>query len=556
MAHAILRYALCSIASLHFIPPTYCAPSPGLFQLLDPQGVNLWKLEAAKATNRFTSSLTLNKSPVLLVQDMQLPPMQDPRTMDFHAQWFQQPLDHFSNSLKHMFHQCWQYWVNDRHYMPNGGGPVIVLDGGKMSGQDWLPFLDMGIVDILAKATHGVGVTLEHWYYGESIPINNLTTDSLQWPNNEQAAADSANFISNVQFDGIDEDLTAPGMPWIYYGVHMGFYSPKPSLNSITHAAITNWQYMDFICIYADPKCSAHLENSIKAIDFILDQHIFSSCLKALFGLAGLEDDEDFVSVLESPLGAWQSKNWDLAVGSTAFDDFCAALNKLLGWAPAYLAFNHIRWMVMLSPKFSIDLSIINYSRWIREHVVSECSSNNSNQTIEECFGTFDDPQYQKTTLDQSWQLWLFQVCTQWSYYTTGPPDHNHPHIISCRLTLEYESKICKQIRNFHYFILAFPPRKYFAVPSLPNIMAINALGDFDLAADCLAFIDGEVDPWRPDTPHSDDVKDREDTILRPFKLIPNAIHHWDENGLHNILNEPDICKIHGDTIHFVNEWL
>lgn len=39
------------------------------------------------------------------------------------------------------------------------------------------------------------------------------------WLTNEQAAADSANFMANVKFDGIDEDLTAPGTPWIYYGV-------------------------------------------------------------------------------------------------------------------------------------------------------------------------------------------------------------------------------------------------------------------------------------------------------------------------------------------------
>jgi hypothetical protein len=32
-----------------------------------------------------------------------------------------------------------------------------------------------------------------------------------------------------------------------------------------------------------------------------------------------------------------------------------------------------------------------------------------------------------------------------------------------------------------------------------------------------------EVDPWRPDTPHSDDAKKRADTILRPFKLIPST---------------------------------
>lgn len=43
------------------------------------------------------------------------------------------------------------------------------------------------------------------------------TTD--RWLNNDQAAADSANFMANVKFPGVDEDLTAPGKPWIYYGV-------------------------------------------------------------------------------------------------------------------------------------------------------------------------------------------------------------------------------------------------------------------------------------------------------------------------------------------------
>lgn len=51
----------------------------------------------------------------------------------------------------------------------------------------------------------------------------------------------------------------------------------------------------------------------------------------------------------------------------------------------------------------------------------------------------------------------------------------------------------------------------------------MNALGDFDIAADRLAIIDGENDPWRPDTPHSDDARPRPDTMLRPFKLIPGT---------------------------------
>lgn len=40
-----------------------------------------------------------------------------------------------------------------------------------------------------------------------------------RWLNNNQAAADSANFMKNVKFKGIDEDLTSPHTPWIYYGV-------------------------------------------------------------------------------------------------------------------------------------------------------------------------------------------------------------------------------------------------------------------------------------------------------------------------------------------------
>ena len=83
-------------------------------------------------------------------------------------------------------------------------------------------------------------------------------------------------------------------------------------------------------------------------------------------------------------------------------------------------------------------------------------------------------------------------------------------------------------------------------MPPLPNVTAVNALGDYNIAADKLAFIDGEgmlvffishlypamltahgsaVDPWRPYTPHSTygGAVERGDTLLRPFKIIPGA---------------------------------
>lgn len=67
--------------------------------------------------------------------------------------------------------------------------------------------------------------------------------------------------------------------------------------------------------------------------------------------------------------------------------------------------------------------------------------------------------------------------------YRQPPPDPTHPRIISKRIDLEYESKICRQ---------AYAPGKHFTVPALPNVTVVNELGDFDIAMDRLAIIDGE----------------------------------------------------------------
>ena len=62
---------------------------------------------------------------------------------------------------------------------------------------------------------------------------------------------------------------------------------------------------MEIIRQAADFKCSQHLENSIQTIDAILlrgDDPISKALkrrLKGLFGLAGLEHDDDFAAMLE-----------------------------------------------------------------------------------------------------------------------------------------------------------------------------------------------------------------------------------------------------------------
>lgn len=77
---------------------------------------------------------------------------------------FTQPLDHFTDT-GFTFEQ--RYWVSTRYYKP--GGPVFVLDSGEADATERLPYMDTGILDILTNATGGLGVVLEHRYYGTNI---------------------------------------------------------------------------------------------------------------------------------------------------------------------------------------------------------------------------------------------------------------------------------------------------------------------------------------------------------------------------------------------------
>jgi hypothetical protein len=163
---------------------------------------------------------------------------------------------------------------------------------------------------------------------------------------------------------------------------------------AVTHAALSNWEYMETIRQAADPKCSKHLENAIETIDRLLGTPLRWP-LKASFGLASLESDEDFVAVLQvgslhdylfppyvinqvqSPLGSWQEKNWDPDVGSVEFDEFCNDLAK-----PPYgfigdpssldkLAYGEDQRNVYLSADVAIDFTVLNYAKYIKKVVIS-----------------------------------------------------------------------------------------------------------------------------------------------------------------------------------------
>ena len=76
---------------------------------------------------------------------------------------------------------------------------------------------------MIAQALKGSTIVIEHRFFGESNPYNNLSVASLQVHTIAQAIEDLAYFAQNVVLPQPDGDKVAPGKaPWILIG---GSYS-------------------------------------------------------------------------------------------------------------------------------------------------------------------------------------------------------------------------------------------------------------------------------------------------------------------------------------------
>ena len=144
----------------------------------------------------------------------------DPTTL-YTAYNLSVPVDHFHNDSRYEPHSNdyfeLRYWFDASHYKQ--GGPVIMLESGEDTGEDRLVYLQKGVLQQLVQATNGIGVVLEHRYYGSSFPTSDLSTESLRFLTTQQALADTAYFAQGVVFEGLENyNLKAPHTPWIAYG--------------------------------------------------------------------------------------------------------------------------------------------------------------------------------------------------------------------------------------------------------------------------------------------------------------------------------------------------
>ncbi|KAG9236991.1 putative serine protease K12H4.7 [Amylocarpus encephaloides] len=464
----------------------------------------------------------------------------DPETL-YPAYNLSVPIDHFHNDSKYEPHSSdsfnLRYWFDATYYKP--GGPVIVLQSGETDGTGRLRFLQKGILHQLAVATNGVGVVLEHRYYGTSIPTPDFSTENLRYLTTDQALADEAYFAQHVVFKGLEQyNLTAPTTPYIGYGgsyagafvaflrkLYPDVFWGTISSSGVTEAIWDYWAYFEPIRVYGEPTCITYAQKITNMVDNILmkvNTTDTTAELKGAFGLPNVTYDDDFAVVLSAGIGSWQGRNWDPDLNDPTFDEFCSNITSTLVEYSSTTGLVGTAQDLLTKGGYGSEIStlqtpLLNWIGWLKNTTVSRCKGSQDS-----CYSTHNSTYYQQDSISDDWRAWPYQYCTEWGYLQTGSgvPADQLP-LITRLNDLEYASIVCREAFN---------------ISTPANVTAINQYGGFNISYPRFAIVDGEQDPWRPAcpsaSPFNSTAVNRTSTVSEPFMLIEGAVHHWDENGL------------------------
>jgi hypothetical protein len=277
--------------------------------------------------------------------------------------------------------------------------------------------------------------------------------------------------------------------------------------------------------------------------------------LKGIFGLPNVTYDNDFAQAVAGGIDSWQGKNWDPAINDPDFDIYCSNITSSDVIYPYTESLKATARHLLNKGGYSSEVDalttpMLNWIGWLAQYSVNSCNGDQDG-----CFGTHNTTYYAQDDISQDWRSWPYQYCTQWGYLQTGSgvPVGQLP-LISRTNNLAYGSSICEYAFN---------------ITTPANVTAINKYGGFGISYPRLAIIDGEWDPWRPATPHASPFNttavNRTSTTREPFILIPEAVHHWDENGLfvNESLNYPSkllppqtIRNTQTAEVAFVLDWM
>eukprot|EP00026_Physarum_polycephalum_P008650 Phypoly_transcript_08744.p1 GENE.Phypoly_transcript_08744~~Phypoly_transcript_08744.p1 ORF type:complete len:444 (+),score=66.79 Phypoly_transcript_08744:144-1475(+) len=373
---------------------------------------------------------------------------------DYPAQWFEQTVDHFNAEDTRTFQQ--RYYVNPTYWNKQSGLVILYING---EGPVFAPPNDpTDEVVLLAQHYNAIIVTLEHRYYGLSVPFTNLSTENLQYLSSKQALFDLANFVVNFtdSLSPAAENLELPYSIITIGGSYSGALSawfrlkyPQITVASVSSSGVVN-AILDFTAFDEQVARSVGEEcaNAMRLVTQQVEAAILaggdtSAQMKASFGAETLVDDGDFFYFLADSMAEGVQYGYQ--------ETEC---NMLLN---------------AISNNESVVAAYINYTTTVWGGVMGipaeYATSWQQNITVDE---------------NKADRQWWFQTCTEFGYFQNAPAEGA---IRSQFVNMTYHRTHCANV---------------FGMPLWPDTNATNEYyGGNDTAATNIIFANGSQDPWQ-----------------------------------------------------------
>ena len=410
--------------------------------------------------------------PLLLRHD---PTFLDPTSSDFLAadslptQYMTQPLDHFPSSPipSPTFQQ--RYWVNSTHYTP--GSPIFLSLGGEssnaasaISGRSGLSFY--------AAQFSALMVSVEHRFFGQSVPFNDVSTANLRFLTTQQALADTVALIQNLSV-ALSVPASTPVV--VFGGSYAGALSAwlKLSYPEVVRGAIASSapvravvdfaQYLRTVEDALGPECSAVVRDSTALIEAAMSTPAQRAYLQRAFNQCPglMDEDKDKSMFFNNVLGpitalVQYNTNYRALNISTA----CALLTSTAQASNGLVALAAFNALYNTADNASYPFATgdacqnTSYSAYIRQHM-------------------------QENSADRQW-YWM--TCNEVGFFQTAEGETS---AFSTRyLPLSFYSDQCADI-FYSTFDLQY------------NVDATNTrYRSFDLRTNATAFTNGLIDPW------------------------------------------------------------
>ncbi|KAF7899663.1 hypothetical protein EAF00_003999 [Botryotinia globosa] len=440
--------------------------------------------------------------------------------------FFTQLLDH-DNPSKGTFQQ--KFWWNSE-FWAGPGSPIVFFTPGETAGADYGGYLtNITLTGRFAQEVKGAVVMVEHRFWGESSPYDNLTTTNLQLLTLKQAIADFVHFAKTVDlpFDS-NHSSNAASAPWINSG---GSYSgalsawteaTSPGTFWAYHASSAPVQAIDDYWQYFYPVQDGMPKNCSKDVSLVIDymDNVLThgnksavTALKTKFGLESVKHNDDFMAVLENGPWLWQSNSF--STGYSGFYKFCDAIENVTAGAAVTPDANGV----------GLATALEGYAKWTKSFIPGYCKDFGYAANDTSCLDThdFNNLMFRNYSVENAIdRQWNWMLCNEpFGYWQDGAPK-NRPTIVSRLIDANYWQRQCA---------LFFPTEGNYTYASAKGA-TVDRVNKYTKGWDLekttrLIWTNGQYDPWRTSGVSSQFRPGGElkSNARHPVQIIPGGFH-------------------------------